>query len=134
MRLFYKGLFGAILAATPAVAQEEQGIQDAIGGQLEAFVARDTSRAFSYASPFIKRLFDTPENFGMMVEQGYPMVWDNSNVRFLDRDVRGGLIYQKVLMRGPEGATHVVEYEMIETPQGWQINGVRLIPAPDVAA
>jgi hypothetical protein len=27
---------------------------------------------------------------------------------------------------------YILDYQMIETPEGWQINGVQVIPAPQV--
>lgn len=105
-----------------------------IGGQLEAFNARDVDEAWTYASPNIKRLFGSSANFGNMVRQGYPMVWDNADVRFLDlRDERGNL-WQKVMVRDAQGGLHILDYQMVETAEGWQINGVQLLAAPDVGA
>ena len=90
---------GLWLAATSVLAQDRGAIEDVIGNQLDAFNARDVDEAWQYASPNIKRLFGSAGNFGMMVQQGYPMVWDNAEVRFLElRDVRGNL-WQKVMPR-----------------------------------
>ena len=127
-------VFGLWMAATAAVAQDSDAIEDVIGNQLDAFNNRDIAEAWQYASPNIKRLFGNSGNFGMMVQQGYPMVWDNSDVRFLElRDVRGNL-WQKVMVRDAQGGLHILDYQMIETGEGWQINGVQLLPAPDVGA
>lgn len=122
------------LSATSVFAQDSDAIEGVIGGQLEAFNNRDVSEAWQYASPNIKRLFGNPGNFGMMVQQGYPMVWNNADVRFLElRDVAGNL-WQKVMVRDAQGGLHILDYQMIETSDGWQINGVQLLPAPDVGA
>jgi len=118
----------------PAVAQDAQAIEGVIGSQLDAFNARDVETAFSYASPMIKGMFGTPQNFGLMVEQGYPMVWSNADVRFLELREIAGQLWQKVLLRDETGGLHVVDYQMIETADGWQINGVSILPAPDVGA
>ncbi len=127
-------VFGLWLAATAAFAQDTDAIEGVIGGQLNAFNDRDVEEAWEYASPNIKRLFGSAGNFGMMVQQGYPMVWDNADVRFLElRDVAGNL-WQKVMVRDARGGLHILDYQMIETPDGWQINGVQLLPAPDVGA
>ena len=127
-------VFGLWLAATAAFAQDTDAIESVIGGQLNAFNDRDVEEAWEYASPNIKRLFGSAGNFGMMVQQGYPMVWDNADVRFLElRDVAGNL-WQKVMVRDARGGLHILDYQMIETPDGWQINGVQLLPAPDVGA
>ena len=133
MRIF-GFIFGFWLLATSVFAQDNRAIEDVIGGQLEAFNAGDIDKAWSYASPNIKRLFGSSANFGNMVQQGYPMVWDNAEVRFLDlRDVRGNL-WQKVTVRDTQGGLHVLDYQMVETAEGWQINGVQLLPAPSVGA
>ncbi|MDP5085981.1 MAG: DUF4864 domain-containing protein [Yoonia sp.] len=127
-------VLGFWIAATAVWAQDAGAIEGVIGNQLEAFNDRDIEEAWQYASPNIKRLFGNPGNFGMMVQQGYPMVWDNADVRFLElRDVAGNL-WQKVMVRDAQGGLHILDYQMIETAEGWQINGVQLLPSPDVGA
>ncbi len=133
-----KGIFvfilGLWLSATALAAQDNAAIEGVIGDQLQAFNDRDVAAAWSYASPNIKRLFGNDGNFGAMVQQGYPMVWDNADVRFLElRDV-SGFLWQKVMIRDAQGALHILDYQMVETADGWQINGVTLLPAPDVGA
>lgn len=133
MRVFVF-LLSLWMTATAVFAQDADAIEDVIGSQLQAFNNRDISEAWQYASPNIKRLFGNPGNFGQMVRQGYPMVWDNADVRFLElRDLRGGL-WQKVMVRDAQGGLHILDYQMVETAEGWQINGVQLLPAPDVGA
>jgi hypothetical protein len=127
-------VLGLWLAATSVFAQDSDAIEGVIGNQLNAFNNRDIDEAWQYASPNIKRLFGNPSNFGTMVQQGYPMIWDNADVRFLElRDVRGNL-WQKVMVRDSRGVLHILDYQMIETADGWQINAVQLLPAPDVGA
>ena len=134
MRFFLSVLAAAWLLVAPAQAQDASVIEDVIGQQLEAFNARDVPAAWGYASPYIKRIFETPENFGRMVQQGYPMVWDNTDVRFLElREVYGNL-WQRVMISDAQGGLHMLDYQMIETPQGWQINAVQLLPPPGVGA
>lgn len=134
MRRFVAAMFGMFFLATASIAQEAEAIEGVIGSQLQAFNDRDIEGAWQYASPNIKRLFGNPSNFGLMVQRGYPMVWDNADVRFLElRDVAGNL-WQKVMIRDAQGGLHVLDYQMVQTPNGWQINGVQLLPAPDVGA
>ena len=122
--------------ATPApdAAPAEDGLsrQDVISRQLEAFVARDVDLAWTFASPMIQGLFGNPRNFGVMVSEGYPMVWDNSGARFVGQREAEGRIYQQVMVQDATGALHMLEYAMIQTPQGWKIDGVSLLPSPDV--
>jgi hypothetical protein len=105
-----------------------------IQGQIDAFLADDFATAFTFASPAIKGIFGTSDRFGSMVRQGYPMVWRPGSVRYLDLEDRAGALYQKVLITDAQGVPHLLEYQMIETAEGWQINGVRIIPAPEVGA
>ena len=127
-------VLGFWLLATSAFAQDADAIEDVIANQLDAFNARDVDEAWQYAGPNIKRMFGNARNFGLMVERGYPMVWDNDDVRFLElRQQRGGL-WQKVMVRDAQGALHILDYAMIEMPDGWQIVAVQLLPPADVGA
>ncbi len=121
------------LAALPAAAQEDP-IQSTILNQIEAFKADDFATAFGFASPNIKGIFQTPENFGMMVRNGYPMVHRPADVRMLEQREVAGRLWQKVLITDAEGRSHVLDYQMVETPEGWQINGVQLLPSGGVGA
>lgn len=135
MRALFLGLIGAVALAGAVAAQDERGaIARTIQSQIDAFLADDFDTAFTFASPNIKRMFGSSERFGTMVQQGYPMVWRPGTVRYLDLEDRAGMLFQKVLITDGQGVPHVLEYQMIETPDGWQINGVRILDAPQVGA
>ena len=119
--------------AAPAAAQEGP-IQGVIQGQIDAFLAEDVETAFAYASPMIKGLFGSPARFGMMVQQGYPMVWKPTAVEYVDSARQGGVAFEKVLVRDELGRAHMLMYQMIETGEGWQINGVQLLDELGVGA
>lgn len=122
-----------LLLAAPVAAQEAE-IEDVIENQIEAFQADDFAQAFTYASPQIRALFGTPDNFGQMVRQGYPMVYRPGAVEMLQlREVAGGL-WQRVEITDQNGAVHLLDYQMIETPEGWQINAVQMLTTPGVGA
>jgi hypothetical protein len=126
----YAAVFAAVLAL-PAMAQEGP-IRETIQSQIDAFLADDFARAFSFASPNIKGIFGTPENFGAMVKQGYPMVYRPADVQMQElREVAGNL-WQRVRVVDQAGAAWFLDYMMVETAEGWQINAVQLLPAPDV--
>ncbi len=133
-------LFAAIAVmfalSLPAHAEEPriEGIEQTIQSQIDAFQVDDFSTAFTYASPTIKKLFGSAQRFGSMVKNGYPMVWRPTDVQFLELRRQGPFLFQKVLVRDAQGAPHVLEYNMIETDQGWQIDGVQLLAAPPVGA
>ncbi len=135
MRLIRTFLAIVVLAASPALAQErDPAIPGVIQSQIDAFLADDFDTAFSFASPTIQRLFGTAESFGMMVRRGYPMVWRPGDVEYLEQEPKGGAVHQKVLITDEAGVPHVLDYQMIPTPDGWQINGVQILRAPPLGA
>lgn len=119
--------------AGPARAQTD-AVRSVISAQIEALQRDDFATAFTFASPMIRGVFGTPERFGAMVRNGFPMVWRPAAVQYLEQSQRGGLTYQKVLIKDAAGAYFVLEYEMLATPDGWQINGVQFLEDPAVAA
>lgn len=125
------------LGGAPARVQDAEAgaaIQGIISQQIDAFRADDFKTAFSFASPMIKQLFATPERFGEMVRNGYPMVWRPAQVRFSDLAERGGRTIQSALVTDENGVLHIVDYEMIAAEGGWQINGVMVRRAGDAGA
>lgn len=120
-------------AATGARADAAQ-IEATIGAQLDAFRADDFAEAFSYASPMIQSMFGSSDRFGVMVRNGYPMVWRPAEVQFLSLEDRGGSLYQTVRIRDAQGGTHLLEYQMIRNAAGWRINGVQLLRDTSVGA
>ena len=123
--------FTVLFLPLPAAAQEGP-IQNTIQSQIDAFLADDLARAFTFASPNIKGIFGTPDNFGAMVREGYPMVYRPAEVEMLElREVAGNL-WQRVRVVDQAGRAHYLDYMMIETPEGWQINAVQILPAPDI--
>ncbi len=123
----------AVLAAWPAWAQEEP-IQSTITAQIEAFRASDFETAFTYASPSIKQIFRTPDNFGSMVVTGYPMVVNPAMVEMQDLRTVAGALWQRVRVTDQKGQAFLLDYQMIEGPDGWVINAVQLQKAADVGA
>ncbi len=118
-----------------AFAQDTRSaVVGTIQSQLDAFQQDDFATAFTFASPTIKRLFGTPERFGQMVRNGFPMVWRPSEVQFLDFKSEGGQTSQTVLFKDANGVPIVLEYFMVQTQDGWQIDGVQPVQTPDVAA
>lgn len=117
----------------PAAAQEGP-IQSTILNQIEAFRADDFATAFTFASPTIKGIFGTAENFGTMVRNGYPMVHRPAEVKMLDLREVAGALWQRVMITDAQGQTHLLDYQMVETADGWQINGVQLLRSGGVGA
>lgn len=122
------------LTLTFAVAAQQDDIRETISRQIEAFKADDFEQAFTYASPTLRRLFQSPENFERMVTNGYPMVWRPSDVKYLELEEYGGALWQKVQIVDQKGFTHLLLYRMQQTEEGWRIAGVQILDAPAATA
>jgi hypothetical protein len=132
-------LFALLIALTlPLAAYSAEPpsapIQQTIQSQIDAMAAGDFAAAFTFASPNIKGMFGTSDRFEMMVKQGYPMVVAPREVRMLELRTVAGNLWQRVMMIDQAGAVHLLDYMMIQTPDGWQINAVQLLPSAGVAA
>lgn len=129
-------LFLMVFMSGAAVAQskDSEGVQNVIRQQFQAFQVEDVGKAFAFASPNIRSMFGTAENFGSMVRRGYPMVWDHDHVRFGDLRQINGIIWQKVIVTDASGALHILDYQMIVQDGAWKINGVQYLQAPEVGA
>jgi hypothetical protein len=124
----------ASLAAAQDVLAPNPDIEATIQSQFDAFLDRDVGAAWQYASPNIQSLFGNAENFGRMVQQGYPMVWTPGQVEFIDLQSLGSIIVQRVEVIDQAGTAHYLGYQMIRTENGWRINGVQVLRAPQVGA
>ena len=122
-------------AQTPATdigAADRGAIKGVIESQIAAFRRDDGPGAFAFASPTIKRMFGTPENFMDMVRGGYPQVYRPSSVGFGELVRVDGTLVQLVEIVGPDGLPVIAVYEMERQPDGtWQINGCRLLRPPE---
>ncbi len=120
-------VLAVLLCAFPlgATAQSND-IQGVITSQVEAFKSNDLDRAFSFASPNIKSMFQTPDRFGAMVEQGYPMVWRPSSMSFGDAQGDDIKKVQIVYYTDSAGQAFEAAYEMVLFKGRWYINGVAI--------
>ncbi|MFT5868583.1 MAG: hypothetical protein ACI8TF_000688 [Paracoccaceae bacterium] len=131
-------ILAMIVTAQSAFAQAAEipnlEINAAIQGQLDAFLAGDVNGAWDFAGPNIQGMFQTPERFGAMVQNGYPMVWRPTEVDYLVlREVAGNL-WQRVQIVDAQGIVHLLDYMMTPTASGWKISAVQLLRAPSVGA
>jgi len=134
-------LFALLIVMTlplTASAQDAQPpsppIQATIQAQITAMAADDFTAAFSHAAPNINGIFGSADNFELMVRQGYPMVVAPRDVRMLELRRVADNLWQRVLMVDQDGATHLLDYMMVETAEGWQIAAVQLLPSQGVSA
>ena len=98
-----------------------------IEAQIEAMAIDDWLRAYSYASPAIRKRFGNAEKFKEMVLQGYQVVYRPRSVAFQgveDLGVASGFVFHMI---GTNGQAAKVVYLMIEDEhEGWRIAGVQV--------
>lgn len=134
IRLLTALILSLTLTAAPVRADSGSEIRAVITAQIEAFLRDDWEQAFSYASPGIRSIFRTPDRFGGMVKQGYPMVWRPSRIEAGPlEDGPGGLV-QIMYIEDSHGVLHEAAYEMTLVNGAWRINGVRIRRAQGFSA
>ena len=135
MRIFVAALLLALAVVRPVAADEPaDSIRAVIERQIAAFQRNDLSEAFGYAAPGIQAIFRTPENFGRMVETGYPMVWRPARYSMQDLSETPEGLVQTVLFEDRNGRLHEAAYLMREVDGAWRIAGVWLNALPGVGA
>lgn len=127
-------LLAAMLAPLQAQDGPNAAIEGVIRSQIDAFLQDDFATAFTYASPGIRRYFGSSQRFGVMVQQGYPMVWRPANVEFLDLREIDGRLWQMVMIEDADGQLHMLGYQMLQTDEAWKIDGVQILRAPQLGA
>ena len=117
--------------STSLFAGPKEDVQSTISLQLEAFLKDDFDTAFTFASPSIRSMFGTPQNFGQMVQRGYPMVWRPQKFNFLEhrKDTTGRA--QDIQIIDQSGNVHYLRYFLIDTTKGWKISGVQFLDPSD---
>jgi hypothetical protein len=123
-----------IFVSTSLAADERTDIQNTISNQLEAFAVDDFSEAFTHASPGIKNIFGSVENFSTMVKKGYPMVWRYDNFQFLKLEETPQGYAQTVRITDKKDELFLLKYFMTNISGIWKISGVSIIEASDFSA
>ena len=123
-----------IFISTISTADEQTDIQKTISNQLEAFASDDFTEAFTHASPGIKDIFGSVDNFSRMVKKGYPMVWRFNNFQFLKLEETPQGYSQIVRIIDKKDELFLLKYFMKNISGVWKISGVTIIQTSDFSA
>ena len=123
-----------IFVSTTLTADEQTDIQNTISNQLEAFASDDFTEAFTHASPGIKDIFGSVDNFARMVKNGYPMVWRYNNFQFLKLEETPQGYSQIVRITDRKDQLFLLKYFMKNISGIWKISGVAIIENSDFSA
>ena len=109
---------------------EENEIKFIVNQQLEAFQDDDFEKAYSFASPTIKKMFSSPEVFRKMVIGGYQAVYRPQSIKMGSVEIIKGVTTLKVYLVDPNGEFVTANYLMEKQGNGeWLISGCVLSKA-----
>ena len=121
-------------ATSAQTAEESQAIAQTIRSQIAAIQLDNWAEAFTYASPTIQGIFQSPERFSEMVIGGYPMVWRPKSFRAGDITLSPRGPVQTMFFEDQDGRLYIADYLMQLVDGEWRINGVSIRPAPEQSA
>ena len=133
-RKFWLWLFGILVlhssfltSETVASELEKDQVKAVIEAQIEAMAKDDWPKAYSFASPAIRKRFGSPQRFKEMVLKGYKIVYRPRSISFQGVEklgVASGFVFHLI---GTNGQAARVVYLMIkDEDEGWRIAGVQL--------
>jgi Domain of unknown function (DUF4864) len=140
--MMLRHFFAALLTVFFSFAAHADGLADAdkqsfqtiISGQLEAFKADQGDLAYSFAAPYVQKVFPTVEIFMGMVKRGYEPIYRNTDYKFGIVGVDGlGRPAQHVTVTASTGKHYDAVYSMEQQKDGtWKIAGCTLLEIPGV--
>ena len=128
-RTFLLAAFLAMQSLIPAHAQalsakDEQAVQAVVQSQLAAFAKDDADKAFSYATPELRKNIGSSSAFMAMVKGSYPVVYRPASVVILKTEGSGNEVVQKVQMLDASGASWLALYSLQrQKDKTWRISG-----------
>lgn len=115
--------------------QDWADIRGVIEEQLHAFGRDDAETAFAFASPNIRRMFQTAANFVAMVKSEYQAVYRPRSMNFLKPALVERRVLQPIQLQDPDNTLVVAIYTMQRQADGaWKIDGCELAPGAGVYA
>jgi hypothetical protein len=130
MRAFVLLLTLLLSLIAPARADDVAAAQNIIRAQEQAFGRDDAATAYSFASPALQEVFQRPEIFMMMVQQGHAPVYRHRSFEFGEARVSDGHIGQRVHIVDENGEAWEALYTLEQQPDGsLKITGCSLLKA-----
>ena len=120
--LFVVHLKGAVFADEGGTVME--AVRYTISSQIDAFKDNDVKKAYTFAAPNIQAQFPNPDIFGLMVRNGYPIIWKPKNYRFTTFKDLGNRCIQRVLFQSYNGSLESYDYILEKNGNLWKIAGV----------
>ena len=102
-----------------------------ISSQIDAFKKNDVKKAYTFAAPNIQAQFPNPDLFGLMVRNGYPIIWRPKSFKFTEFKDLGETCVQRVLFQSYSGSLKSYDYILEKNNNLWKIAGVITITSAD---
>ena len=108
--------------------QDEKAVQIVVQNQLTAFAKDDAEKAFSYATPELRKSIGNASTFMSMVKGNYPVVYRPTSVFFLKPERSGDDMIQRVQMLDASGSSWLAQYNLQrQKDKTWRISGCVLV-------
>ena len=128
-------LFLIILLRAVVFADEGRSVMEevhyTISSQIDAFKKNDVNEAYTFAAPNIQAQFPNPDTFGLMVRNGYPIIWKPKSFKFVKFKDLGDKCIQRVLFQSYKGSFETYDYILEKNNNLWRIAGVLTIKSAD---
>ena len=122
---FIMHLKAAVFADEVGTVMEE--VRYTISSQIDAFKDNDVKKAYTFAAPNIQAQFPNPDIFGLMVRNGYPIIWKPKSYKFTTFKDLGNNCIQRVLFQSYNGSLESYDYILEKSGNLWKIAGVLTI-------
>ena len=126
LSLFFMILLRALVFADE-VSRVMEEVHLTISSQIEAFKKNDVEEAYTFAAPNIQAQFPNPDTFGLMVRNGYPIIWKPKSFKFVKFKDLGNKCIQRVLFKSYGGSLETYDYILEKNNNLWKIAGVLTI-------
>ena len=124
--LFFLSFLGSGTFADDGVTAMKE-VRNTISSQIDAFRQNDIKKAYTFAAPNIQDQFPSPEVFGLMVRNGYPVIWRPKSFKFTKFKDLGNSCIQRVLFQSFDGSLESYDYILEKNDGSWKIAGVLTI-------
>ena len=94
------GLFISLFSTLVFADESElvmKEVRNTISSQIEAFKENNIEKAYKFAAPNIQAQFPNSDVFGLMVRNGYPVIWRPKSFKFTKFQDLGNKSIQRVL-------------------------------------
>ncbi len=128
-------LFFLVLLRTLVFADEGRTVMEevrsTISSQIDAFKENNVNKAYTFAAPNIQAQFPNPDIFGLMVRNGYPIIWKPKSFKFTEFKALGTTCIQRVLFQSDSGSIASYDYILEKNDNVWKIAGVLTVNSAD---